>query len=333
MRRSTSRRSRGSPASPSREPEPIRHAVAVLLLAVALDLALGDPPNCVHPVAWLGRALGAGGRALRRGGPAALLLGGALTALGAAVLAGLGGHVVGALAARLEGLGALVEALGLACLLSLRSLAAAALGVKAALAASDLAAARAAVGRHLVSRPTATLDAGHVASATIESVAENLTDAFVAPVCFYLAFGLPGAAVYRAINTADAMFGYREGTLEYFGKVGARLDDLFNLAPARLAGWAIVAGARLAGESAARAAGVMLHDRRRTASPNAGFTMSAMAGALGVTLEKPGAYRLGRGPLPAAEDIARSIRVFAAASAVSLGTAIATAWALSHALR
>jgi len=77
----------------------------------------------------------------------------------------------------------------------------------------------------------------------------------------------------------------------------------------------------------------MLHDRRRTTSPNAGFTMSAMAGALGVTLEKPGAYRLGRGPLPAAADIARSIRVFAAASAVSLGTAIATAWALSHALR
>jgi adenosylcobinamide-phosphate synthase len=239
--------------------------------------------------------------------------------------------VVGALAARLGAVGALVEALALACLLSLRSLAAAARAVEAALASGDLGAARDAVGRHLVSRPTAALDAGHVASAAVESVAENLTDAFVAPVCFYLAFGLPGAAVYRAINTADAMFGYREGTLEYFGKVGARLDDLFNLAPARLAGWAIVAGARLAGESAARAAGVMLSDRRRTASPNAGFTMSAMAGALGLTLEKPGAYRLGRGPLPAAEDIARSIRVLAAASAVSLAAAIATAWALSHA--
>ena len=124
---------------------------------------------------------------------------------------------------------------------------------------------------------------------------------------------------------------HRPSAPAHQGALGARLDDLFNLAPARLAGWAIVVGARLAGESAARAAGVMLHDRRRTASPNAGFTMSAMAGALGVTLEKPGAYRLGRGPLPAAEDIARSIRVFAAASAVSLGGAIVIAWALSHA--
>jgi adenosylcobinamide-phosphate synthase len=236
--------------------------------------------------------------------------------------------VVGALAARLGAVGALVEALALACLLSLRSLAAAALAVEAALASGDLGAARDAVGRHLVSRPTAALDAGHVASAAVESVAENLTDAFVAPVCFYLAFGLPGAAVYRAINTADAMFGYREGTLEYFGKVGARLDDLFNLAPARLAGWALVAGALLAGGNASRAAGVMLSDRRRTASPNAGWTMSAMAGALEITLEKPGAYRLGTGPLPAPSDIERSVRVFAWASAVGLGAAVTIAWTL-----
>lgn len=302
-------------------------------MAVALDLALGEPPNRAHPVAWLGAALAAGGRALRRGGPVALLLGGALTALGAATLAGLAGYLVDAMAARLGPAGVLLESLALACLLSLRALVAAARSVMAALAAGDLAAAGAAVGYHLVSRPTAALDAGQIASAAVESVAENLTDAFVAPVCFYLAFGLPGAAVYRAANTADAMFGYREGTLEHFGKVAARLDDVLNFIPARLAGWAIVAGAGLAGASAARAARVMLSDRRRTASPNAGWTMSAMAGALGVALEKPGAYRLGDGPPPAPADIERSIRVFQAASGVSLLAAVTIAWTLSAALR
>src|SRR5204863_369523 len=78
-------------------------------------------------------------------------------------------------------------------------------------------------------------------------VAENLTDAFVAPACFYLVFGLAGAAVYRAVNTADAMFGYREGPLEHFGKVAARLDDALNFLPARLAGWAVVVAGALAG--------------------------------------------------------------------------------------
>lgn len=325
MARSTSRRSRSSPASPCREPEPILHAGAVLLGAIALDLAFGDPPNRVHPVAWLGRALGLGDRLLRRGGPRALLAGGALTTLGVALLAGWAGYLLEALAARLAAAGVL-EALALSCLLSLRGLAAAARSVATPLAAGDLDAARAAVGRHLVSRPTAALDGGQVASAAVESVAENLTDGFLAPVCFYLAFGLAGAAVYRAVNTADAMFGYHEGTLEWFGKAAARLDDALNLLPARLGGWAIVAGAALAGERARRAAAVMLRDRRRTASPNAGWTMTAMAGALGVTLEKPGAYRLGDGPPPSAADIARAVRVLLTAATVGCLGASVAAW-------
>jgi adenosylcobinamide-phosphate synthase len=86
-----------------------------------------------------------------------------------------------------------------------------------------------------VSRLTAALDAGQVVSATVESVAENLTDAFLAPVLFFLAFGLPGAVAYRVVNTADAMIGCREGILLHFGRVAARLDDVLNLVPARVA--------------------------------------------------------------------------------------------------
>ena len=293
------------------------------MLAIAFDLALGDPPNRYHPVAWLGRLLAAGRRRLCHGSPASLLARGAALTLGVAALAGVAGAAVTALAARLGIAGLPLEALALTCLLSLRGLARAAREVAGELSRGELVAARRAVGYHLVSRPTAELDEGHVASATIESVAENLTDSLVAPALCFLAGGLAAAAVYRVINIADAMLGYRLGPLEYFGKVTARLDDLLNLIPARLAALGIVVGAALAGESGSGALVVLRRDRRRTASPNAGWTMSAMAGALGVLLEKPGAYRLGAGALPAAGDIERSVKVMSAAVAVSLAALVA----------
>ena len=222
------------------------------------------------------------------------------------------GHVLG----RLLGPGGVtLEAVALKSTLSLRDLARAARSVAAALERGDLDDARGQLGFHLVSRPTATLDAGQVASGAIESMAENLTDALVAPVVFFLLFGLPGALAYRALNTADTMLGYREGALEYFGKVAARLDDLANLMPARLAALGIVAAA---GVRAPTAWSTMARDHARTASPNAGWTMSAMAGALGVTLEKPSTYRLGQGHAPDAADVERSIRLMTRAAGLAL---------------
>lgn len=252
-----------------------------------------------------------------------LLIGGAALTLGVAGLAGVIGAIVSELARRVGLAGLLLEAPALTCLLSVRGLVGAAREVARELGRGDLTAARRAVGYHLVSRPTTDLDEGHVASAAVESVAENLTDSVVAPALFFLAGGLAGAAVYRVVNTADAMFGYRLGPLEYFGKVAARLDDLLNLIPARLAGLSLVVAAALVGESGGRALAALRRDRRRTASPNAGWTMAAMAGALGVALEKPGAYRLGMGALPSATEIERSLRVFAVAVCVSLAVLVA----------
>jgi len=123
------------------------------------------------------------------------------------------------------------------------------------------------------------------------------------------------------------MIGYREGVLVYFGRVAARLDDALNLVPARLAALALVLAAPLAGGDAAALA-TMRRDHGRTASPNAGWTMAAMAGALGVTLAKAGAYRLGDGPAPTAHDIVRSVRTMAVAAALLLPVAVAGALAL-----
>jgi adenosylcobinamide-phosphate synthase len=179
------------------------------------------------------------------------------------------------------------------------------------------------VGRHLVSRPTAGLDSSSVASAAVESVAENTTDSVVAPLLFYAVLGLPGAAVYRAVNTADAVLGYRTGVLEHFGKAAARLDDLLNLLPARLAAALLVIAAPLAGASASGAVRVLWADGQRTASPNAGLAMAAAAGALDLRLEKPGHYRLGAGRPPVPADIRRSVRLLW--TAVGLATAAVAA--------
>lgn len=275
-------------------------------------------------MAWIGGALAAGRRRLAHGSPGWLVVSGALLTLVVTALAAGAGWVVAVISGGLGSPGLLVEALALKATLALRGLADAARAVARDLDRGDLAAARASVGHHLVSRPTDGLDESRVASAAIESVAENLTDALVAPLLFYLVLGLPGAVAYRVVNTADAMIGYRVGALEHFGKAAARLDDLLNLIPARLAAVALVAAAALTGADARRSVRIMWRHHGRTASPNAGWTMAAMAGALRLALEKPGHYRLGEGRLPGAGDIPRSVRVMTAAALLSAAIVVLT---------
>src|SRR5262245_4221602 len=203
--------------------------LAVLAIALGIDLIVGDPPNRFHPVAWLGTAIAALRKRLARGSVVWLLTAGAAVTLGVAAASALAGALVARLAAHAGLAGILAEGVALSLCLSVRGLWRAAGEIMVLLERGDLAAARAAVSFHLVSRPTGDLDAGEVAAATVESVAENLTDSVLAPALMYLAFGLPGAALYRAVNTADAMLGYREGALEHFGKLAARADDLLNL--------------------------------------------------------------------------------------------------------
>jgi adenosylcobinamide-phosphate synthase len=267
----------------------------------------------------MGRVLAAGRRALCRGRPAALLLAGAALSLFVMALAAGGGAAVASVSHALGIAGLALEAIALKFAVSPRGLVRAARSVAAALSRGELETGRTRLGLHLVSRPTATLNSDEVASGAIESVAENLTDALVTPIVFYLVLGLPGALAYRALNTADTMLGYREGELEYFGKFAARLDDAANLLPARLAALAIVAAA---GTRAPAAWAIMGRDHDRTASPNAGWTMSAMAGALGVTLVKPDAYRLGNGRAPGAADIERGVRLMARAAALAVCTSL-----------
>lgn len=177
--------------------------------------------------------------------------------------------------------------------------------------------------RHLCSRNTTQLTSEEIAEVTISSMAENLCDSFVAPLLFYAVFGLPGAIAYRAINTLDAMVGYR-GRYEFFGRPAARLDDFANVVPARLTGVLLVLGGWLASFAGAaadprRGLGTMLRDHSLTPSPNGGWPMAAMAGLLGVRLRKRGVYALGDS-LKAAGDtaIATSLIVTGWAAALAV---------------
>jgi adenosylcobinamide-phosphate synthase len=294
----------------------------VLALALALDLLLGDPPNRLHPVSWLGNLLVWGRRRLRARSAAGQLAAGTVL-VGAVVAAAAGpAALVNRWDPRWVWPGVLVEAWLLKCAFAVRGLFAAVGSVERALAAGDLEGARAAAGRDLVSRPTAELSGGEVAAAAVESLAENLTDSVVAPLLFFAVGGLPAAWAYRAANTADAMIGYRTAELEYLGKAAARLDDALSYVPARLAALALLAGAWLGGGSAGRAWAIMRRDSGLCASPNAGRTMATMAGALGVRLDKRGHYRLGDGPLPSVADIGRARRVAAWATAIAAAAAL-----------
>lgn len=257
-----------------------------LLVALIADALLGDPPNAWHPVVWMGRWM-KHGEHYAPGGTTQRLV------YGAAWLAG-GVGLAGMLAAGLPK-NTLLQGLAASTLLAYRGLDRAVGEVQAALARDDLEEARRLLGWHLVSRPTAELRADEVAAAAIESLAENLSDSVVAPLLAYLLAGLPGIAIYRLANTADAMWGYRNERYEQLGKATARLDDLFNLGPARLTAVVLALAAQITNNRGAAAWQIARRDAHTTASPNAGWPMATMAGALDTVLAKRGHYTLGNG--------------------------------------
>lgn len=297
--------------------------ILVLLLAVALDLLLGEPPNRFHPTVWIGKTI-AGLEKLSPRTPAGQLIFGGLMAV---LIPGAWAAAACLLAAGLDRAHPLAYLLVGAVLLkttfAVRMLHRAASNIRTALLQGDLSGVRAGMSA-LVSRDPSGLTAEQATAATVESVSENLTDSYVGPILAFALFGLPGAVAYRAINTLDSMIGYH-GRYEYLGKASARVDDLINLVPARLtAVFLLISSLLLPGQKASSAWRIMWRDHGRTESPNAGWTMSGMAGALGVTLEKVGYYRLGDQTRPIEpQDISRAIQslylVTAQASILAVG--------------
>ncbi|MGQ0467329.1 MAG: cobalamin biosynthesis protein [Sporichthyaceae bacterium] len=296
-----------------------------IALGVLADAVFADPRRC-HPVAGFGRAAGALERRMYRddvaaGARYAVLCVGVPLALGAVAERRLGerGRTLVTAGATWAVLGG--TSLGRAADLMARHL-----------ETDDLPAARARL-RHLCARDPSTLQAPELARATVESVAENTSDAVVAPLFWGAVAGVPGLLGYRAVNTLDAMVGYRNDRYERFGKAAARLDDVVNLVPARLTGLLTVAAAPLVGGSPAGALRALRADRRAHPSPNAGWCEAAAAGALGVRLGGTNSYPgyveerptlNATGTTPQIPDVRRAMRL---ARAVGLGAAVlAVVW-------
>lgn len=318
------------------------HPLLLLLAALALEPLLGEARGPLaklpHPVRLLGRLIGALDRKLNRDSRSAAdrrRRGVLVVVLVCGLAAGAGWLIAGL--ARLAPVFAIAEFALVVALLAQRSLFLHVRGVADALHEKGLEAGRAQVA-HIVGRDVRQLDEHGVARAAIESCAENFCDGVVAPVFWYVMLGLPGMLAYKAVNTLDSMIGYRSERYLAFGWAAARLDDLANLAPARLAGCFVgLAAAAVPGADPRRALRIMWRDAQKHRSPNAGWPEAAMAGALGLSLAGPRRYPglvvndpwIGEGTTQAAaRDIGRALAVFTTACLVNWVTVAALALVL-----
>lgn len=300
-----------------------------------LDAIFGDPAWLPHPVVLMGKAITALEKRLRTQfpkTPQGELCGGAVLAAVLPVGTFLITALVCRLAAALHPLAGLaVQMFWCAQALAARDLVQESRNVYKELQKQDLPAARKAVAR-IVGRDTQNLTAEGVTKAAVETVAENASDGVIAPLLYMLLGGAPLALTYKAINTMDSMLGYKNQKYLYFGRAAARLDDVANYLPSRLAGLLWVAAAALTGSSARGAWKIWRRDRRNHASPNSAQTESACAGALGVQLAGPAYYfgeyydkpTIGDALRPVEpKDILRADRMMYAESLLALALGIA----------
>ncbi len=297
-----------------------------------IELCFGYPERVAraigHPVTWIGRLIGALDRLLNRetAGASTRQAAGVVVVLILIIVVGAVGLIVERELLHVP-FGFLAVGLLASTLIAQRNLHRHVADVAVALEKRGIEAGRTAVS-HIVGRDIEVLDAPGVARAAIESLAENFSDAVVAPILWMAIAGLPGAALYKAINTADSMIGHRTHRYEAFGRAAARLDDLVNLPASRLSALLLIAAAGLSKDACAtRAWRAVRRDAARHRSPNAGYPEAAMAGALGLSLAGPRVYggvrvddaTMGDGRRDAeSADIVRALALYRRADAILL---------------
>ncbi len=265
--------------------------IAALAAGVGVDFLFGDPPNKFHPVAWLGRFIAYYAPRLKGGAEKAK---GAIFAVSLVLAIALAVHFLVLAGMFLAGIIALAfaSAIILKITVALRGMERHAKVIMSCLEAGDLAKARQSLSM-IVRRSTDDLDEQHILSATIECISESTVDGITGPIFYYSLFGPAGAFAYRAINTLDSMVGYRDDYFKDIGWMSARLDTAANYLPARITAFLMVTSAKILGADWKKSLSMLQRDHAKTFSPNAGYPMATMAGALHVRLEKIGHYALG----------------------------------------
>lgn len=312
----------------------IFEALLIMTAALAIDAAFGDPKNRYHPTAWMGGMIAAITIRVqlmpgRLGGVAVVVPVAASAAISVVVLLSLFDAAASVLPQYLQvAASVLLGGVLLKTTIAIQGMKVHADAVLASLGRDDIKAARAGLSA-IVKRDTKDLNKRHVISGVLESISENTVDGITGPLFYYAIFGLPGAFVYRAVNTADSMIGYRTRMFCNVGWFAARCDTVLNYVPSRLTGIVMVVSAALLRCDWHGSYTTMMRDGSRTASRNAGYPMAALAGALGTQFENIGHYSLGSGTTSLTTEHVKTavsiMRLTSVMFAVTVSAPIATA--------
>ena len=278
----------------------ILESIVVIGLAILLDLTFGDPKNRYHPTAWIGNLIGIITTRMKNENYILEKFGGIFIVLipvciSVIVLSSLNFSID---LISVESLSILISIISGIVLfkmtIAIKGMEKHALAVLDSIQKNNLDQARTNLSM-IVKRNTKNLDKNHILSGTLESLSENIVDGITGPMFYFAIFGLPGAFVYRIINTVDSMVGYKTQMFKNLGWFGANCDNILNYIPSRLTGLTIVFGSMLLGHDWKNCYEIFKRDGKKTDSPNAGYPMAAFAGALGTKFEKLEHYSLGTG--------------------------------------
>jgi adenosylcobinamide-phosphate synthase len=278
----------------------ILESLIIVGFALVLDLAFGDPKNRYHPTAWIGGLIAKLTPLGQNQNQKLEKIGGIFVVtipIGIVVslllILDLGISLISADWITLV-VSVVMGALLLKTTIAIKGMERYALAVVESLEMNNLDSARDNLSM-IVKRNTSNLDKNHVISGVLESVSENTVDGITGPLFYYAIFGLPGAFVYRIINTADSMIGYKTEIFKNLGWFAATCDTILNYIPSRLTGLIMIISAAILQNNWKESYKIMIRDGKKTESPNAGYPMAALAGALGTKFEKVNHYKLGNG--------------------------------------
>jgi adenosylcobinamide-phosphate synthase len=289
----------------------IIESILIVCFALVLDFAVGDPKNKFHPTAWLGSLIALLTPHTKNSSKNLEKLGGVFIIL-------ISSGIVVSLMLFLDIgiklitvdymyiiISVIVGGILLKTTMAIKGMERHALAVVNALEQDNISSARDNLSM-IVKRNTKNLDKNHVFSGVLESISENTVDGITGPLFYYALFGLPGAFVYRVINTADSMIGYKTDIFKNVGWFAANCDTFLNYIPSRLTGFIMILSAMILGHNWRKSYEIMIRDGRKTESLNAGYPMAAIAGALGAKFEKIDHYSLGDGNISFTKDHVKS---------------------------
>ena len=289
----------------------IIESITIIFFALVIDFTLGDPKNKFHPTAWIGSLIAKLTPSLKNSSDNLEKIGGIILIVTSCVIvislitfldAGINLITIDYLSVIIS---VFAGGILLKTTIAIKGMEKHALAVVNSLENNNIISARDNLSM-IVKRNTKDLDKNHVLSGVIESISENTVDGITGPLFYFGLFGLPGAFVYRVINTADSMIGYKTNIFKNIGWFTANCDKILNYLPSRLTGLVMIFSAMILGNNWKRSYRIMIRDGRKTESPNAGYPMAAIAGALGTKFEKIDHYSLGDGEISFSKEHVKS---------------------------